>query len=151
MGVGIWIYQRYMTSWRYRELLVTNNLVLSGLYLLDSAMFARVNLAWGVPDHAFIIGTSIMEFVISTWLWMPQVVIYSYMCPKGMEAIMYALLAGCSNLGDAISQNVGAMLLDQLGCSPSGAFGESSQFANLWKASIISTMLPFGTIALIFW
>merc|ERR1719343_1808523 len=81
---------------------------------------------------------------------MPQVVIMSYFCPKGMEATMYALLAGCHNLGNTIASNCGAYMLDWLGVKPSGAVNESHQFENLWKASAVSTALPLITILLLF-
>lgn len=64
---------------------------------------------------------------------------------------MYALLAGCANLGNNIAANVGALMLHELGCSPRGAPGESDQFDNLWLAAAISTVLPALTIVLIFW
>ncbi len=46
---------------------------------------------------------------------MPGVVILSQLCPPGMEATMYALLAGCHNLGNSISANLGAYMLQLLG------------------------------------
>merc|ERR1712151_457399 len=59
---------------------------------------------------------------------------------------MYALLAGCANLGGSIAQNVGALLLIQLGCTPDGAKDESDKFKNLWIASAIATVLPLVTV-----
>merc|ERR1719386_369397 len=109
-------------------------------------MFRRLNVKMGIPDHAFVLGSSVLENIVSQWMWMPQVVIMSYLCPKGMEATMYALLAGCANLGNAVASNVGAMVLDILGCRPMGADGESAQFENLWLASAIAIVLPLGTV-----
>merc|ERR1719414_2923626 len=103
----------------------------------------------GIPDHAFVMGASAFEILISQWQWMPNVVIMSQLCPEGMEATMYALLAGCHNLGNTIASNCGAVVLQWLGCTPSGENGESAQFENLWKASLLSTLLPMLTILLI--
>merc|ERR1719446_631782 len=72
------------------------------------------------------------------------------LCPKGMEATMYALLAGAHNLGGVVSQNCGALLLQRLGVTPQGAIGESRVFENLWLASAIGTCFPLLTIALLF-
>merc|ERR1711957_6679 len=82
------------------------------------------------------------QTIILQWMWMPGVLFLSQLCPKGMEATMYALLAGCHNLGNTISSSCGALLLHRLNCSPSGSKGESAQFENLWKAAIISSVLP---------
>mmetsp|Transcript_41376 Transcript_41376/g.115026 ORF Transcript_41376/g.115026 Transcript_41376/m.115026 type:complete len:122 (-) Transcript_41376:172-537(-) len=81
---------------------------------------------------------------------MPQVVILSHMCPKGMEATMFALLAGCANLGNSVSSNCGAMLLHYMGCRPSGAKAESAQFENLWIAATVSTVLPLMAVPVLY-
>ena len=51
----------------------------------------------------------------------PGVVILSQLCPPGLEATMYALLAGCHNLGGAIASSTGAWVLQVLSVQPSGA------------------------------
>merc|ERR1719310_1389978 len=127
------------------------NIVLSLLSLTDVIMFTRLNLRFGLPDHAFVLGASVLTTVIAQWMWMPGVVILSQLCPKGMEATMYALLAGCHNLGSSIASNCGALVLEWLDCRPSGAKGESKQFENLWVASALSTVLPMLTLVLLPW
>jgi len=148
--VGIFLYQRYMSTWRYRSMLIVTNLMLSGFAMLDIMMFARVNVRFGIPDHLLVLGLSIFENIITQWQWMPQVVILSYLCPKGMEATMYALLAGCHNMGNTIASNAGALLLKELGVQPRGAIGESKEFENLWIAATVSTILPLVAILILY-
>merc|ERR1719253_2247892 len=121
------------------------------MQLPDIILFTRFNLKIGIPDHVFLLGASVAQGIIMQWQWMPQVVILSNLCPPGMEATMYALLAGSHNLGNTISANCGALLLQWLGVSPRGAVGESADFANLWKASAIAILCPLITILLLFW
>jgi len=64
---------------------------------------------------------------------------------------MYALLAGCHNLGNTIASNCGALVLEIFNCEPTGATHESEQFKNLWVASLLSTVLPTLTLVLIPW
>jgi hypothetical protein len=149
--LGIYFYNCYMTGWRYRNLLVMANVIYTVLTAIDIVMFTRVNVRWGIPDQFFVLSSGAMEHVVGQWMYMPQVVLLSYLCPKGMEATMYALLAGCANLGNNISSIVGAWLLEELNCRPSGADAESGQFENLWKAAAVSVTLPAATIVLIFW
>merc|ERR1719326_1758242 len=118
------------------------NIVLSLLSVTDVMMFTRLNVRLGLPDHAFVLGASVLTTVVGQWMWMPGVVILSQLCPKGMEATMYALLAGCHNLGNTIASNCGALVLEWVGCQPSGADNESAQFTNLWLASLLATVLP---------
>eukprot|EP00927_Polykrikos_kofoidii_P084518 TRINITY_DN8925_c0_g2_i2.p1 TRINITY_DN8925_c0_g2~~TRINITY_DN8925_c0_g2_i2.p1 ORF type:complete len:591 (-),score=93.15 TRINITY_DN8925_c0_g2_i2:70-1773(-) len=145
--VGIMIYQRYMRDWRYHKLLIVSNLLLSVMSISDVILFSRLNLRWGLPDHAFVFGSSVFQGIIAQWLWMPGVVILSQLCPSGMEATMYALLAGCHNLGNTIASNCGALVLELLGCTPSGDANEEEKFKNLWIASALSTILPLLTLA----
>jgi MFS family permease len=147
---GIFVYQRFMSGWKYRSLLICTNVVISCFAAIDIMMFARLNVKVGIPDRALVFGLSVCEGVILQWQWMPQVVILAYMCPKGMEATMYALLAGCHNLGGTIANTMGAFVLQRMNVRPSGMLAESAQFDNLWKVSTISTVLPLVAI-LVLW
>jgi len=148
--VGIITYQRFFSNWSYRTLLVVANVALSFFSLLDIVVFTRTNIKMGIGDRTFVLGSSVLAQIIYQWQWMPQVVILSYLCPKGMEATMYALLAGCHNLGNTIASSCGALLLHGLNVKPSGATAESKMFENLWVASLCSTVLPLATIVLLF-
>jgi len=147
--VGIYYYQRYTQNWRYRSLLVMSNVLPALLSLADIVLFTRLNRRLGIPDQAFVLGKEGSWAVIDKWRWMPGVVINSHLCPKGMEATMYALLAGCHNLGNRIASNAGALVLQRLGSSPSGQFNETKEFDSLWIASLLATILPLCTIVLL--
>lgn len=140
-----------MSTMKYRNLLLAANLGYSLMCLPDILLFTRLNLQIGIPDHVFVLGSSAARNIIVQWQWMPQVVILSMLCPEGMEATMYALLAGCSNLGGTIASNCGALMLETLGVSPNGSPLESEQFERLWIASAIHTMLPLVAVFALFW
>jgi len=147
--IGVCSYQRYATGWTYQQLLMFTNIVNSVLSVSDLLIFTRLNLRLGIPDHAFVIGSNVMSEIVSQWMWMPGVVILSQLCPKGMEATMYALLAGCHNLGITISSNVGAAILQWLDCQPRGDNNESEQFKNLWVGAALGIFLPMLTLVMI--
>jgi folate/biopterin transporter len=149
--VGIYAYQQYMSHWSYRNLLLTTNVTFAVLSLFDLILFTRRNVKMGIPDEAFVLSCTVLGAMINQWRWMPAVVILSHLCPKGMEAIMYALLAGCHNLGNMVAASCGAYLLEVLNCKPNGSPNESKQFENLWVASAITTALPLVTIIALFW
>merc|ERR1719502_847433 len=102
-------------------------------------MFTRLNIRLGIPDTYFVLGANVLQTIVGQWMWMPGIVILSQLCPKGMEATMYALLAGCHNLGNTIASNCGAWVLLLLGCNPTGADNETAQFDKLWLGSALST------------
>jgi hypothetical protein len=147
--VGLVTYNRYMKEWTYRSMLLFCNTVVTLLSLLDVLMYTRLNIWLGIPDVMFVLGSSVSTIVIRQWQWMPGMVVLSQLCPAGMEATMFALLAGCANIGSTIADYVGAYVLEVLHVHPTGAVGEGAQFQNLWKCSCIATMLPALTIVLI--
>mmetsp|Transcript_45660 Transcript_45660/g.82171 ORF Transcript_45660/g.82171 Transcript_45660/m.82171 type:complete len:641 (+) Transcript_45660:151-2073(+) len=147
--LALGIYTTRMKAWSFRSLLLFSNMLMTLTTLLDVATFLRLNLILGIPDTIFVLGSSVSSLVIRQWQWMPGIVLMSQLCPIGMEATMFALLAGCANVGTQVSDFVGAFILDYCRVHPTGEQGEDHQFDNLWKASLISTMLPIFTICIL--
>merc|ERR1719420_841662 len=107
-----------MKSWRYHSLFVFANLLMCGTSLLGLLVYTRYNLSIGVPDTFFVMGTMGAWAIVHMWMWIPGVVLLSQLCPKGVEATMYALLAGCHNLGLTVASYIGACMLKVLHISP---------------------------------
>lgn len=149
--LGIWIYNKQASQWSYQKMYVVGNLIITVTFFLDIIFYLRLNKKLGLSDHIFVLGSSSIQSVLTEWLWMPSVVLLSQLCPKGMEAIMYANLAGCHNLGSTIAANLGAVMLEWLEIRPNGEEGESAQFDNLWLAALISSLLPLLPVTLVPW
>jgi len=148
--ISIIIYNRYMRDWSFRNVLLVANAAFIFASLPNMALFLRWNKEWGIPDELFVLGTEAMQVIIGTWCSLPLTLMMNQLCPKGMQATSYALLAGCINLGSALSQYQGAFVLHAFGIEPRGAPHESAQFDNLWKAGLISILLPILPIVAIF-
>lgn len=149
--LGIYTYQKYASEWTFRQLLLVSNIAICILSVSDVIFFLRLNIRMGIPDHAFILGSNVFASILSQWQWMPGVVILSQLCPPGLEATMYALLAGCHNLGGTIASATGAWVLEVLEVQPSGAKDESAQFKNLWVCAALSSILPAFVLLLLPW
>ncbi|CAK9001615.1 Probable folate-biopterin transporter 3 [Durusdinium trenchii] len=149
--IGIYTYQKYASEWTFRQLLLVSNIAICILSISDVIFFLRLNVRMGIPDHAFILGSNVFASILSQWQWMPGVVILSQLCPPGLEATMYALLAGCHNLGGTIASATGAYVLQVLEVQPSGAKDESAQFQNLWVCAALSSILPAFVLLLLPW
>jgi folate/biopterin transporter len=147
--IGLWSYNKFMKEWTYPRIYLLSNLAVTVIHLFGLVLFTRTNLKWGISDKLFVLSGSVMSSLISTWMWIPGVVMLAHVCPKGLEASMYALLAGCHNLGGSVAQYSGAFMLNQLGIQPKGAIGESAQFDDLWKAGLISSLLPVISLTLL--
>ena len=147
--LGLWSYNKYTKEWRYRTLFLSTNLVLSVLNMISIFIYSRKNLDWGINDKAFVLSGSVLQSLISTWMWMPGVVLMAQLCPRGMEAAMYALLAGCHNIGGSVAQSFGAFLLERLGVNPSGKENEGATFEWLWVAALVSALMPMASLSMI--
>jgi hypothetical protein len=148
--VGLVTYNMFMTRWSYRKILVLTNLMFIFVSLPNVLFFLRWNQYLGIPDAMFVIGCEAIQVITAVWSSFPLSIIMLQLCPPGMEATVYALLAGCSNLGSSLSQYQGAFVLDLLGIKPIGAPGETHQFDNLWIAVLISILLPLIPIVFTF-
>ncbi|KAK7199253.1 putative pteridine transporter [Novymonas esmeraldas] len=81
--------------------------------VFDIIIVKRWNEYIGIPDHAmYIWGDAIVQQVIGMLAWMPMVVLLSRLCPRGSESVVYALMAGFSNLGQTTASSIGAIILE---------------------------------------
>lgn len=147
--IGMYIYSQYMRTWRFQRLFLFANSLVCCVHVTGMLVYTRWNLAVGIPDTVFVISTWGMWAIVHMWMWLPGSVLLSQLCPKGVEATMYALLAGCHNLGLATASYFGAGLLRVLHISPRGADNEGAQFDNLWLAALIQALLPMITLVLL--
>eukprot|EP00434_Breviolum_minutum_P001413 symbB.v1.2.001242.t1/scaffold63.1/size477159/13 len=108
--LGLYTYNRYSSEISYRRILIISNITFSVFHLADVVLFSRLNVKLGIPDYLFAFGNQSLGNVIFQWLWMPQVGLFSQLCPKDMEATMFALIVSCHNLGVAVSSALGAQL-----------------------------------------
>ncbi|CAJ1394346.1 unnamed protein product [Effrenium voratum] len=125
--LGLYTYNRYSSTLSYRKVIVVSNTAFSLLHMTDMVLFSRLNLRLGIPDYVFAFGNQSLGTLVYQWLWMPQVALLSQLCPKGMEATMFALVVSCHNLGVAVSSSWGSLLLERLSCNPTGAKAESEE------------------------
>lgn len=149
--VGMYLYNRYMQHWRYHGMFIFANTLLCLVHLASLMVYTRSNVALGMPDEFFVLGAWGAVGVASMWMWLPGVVMLSHLCPSGVEATMYALLAGCHNLGMSVASYLGACLLETLEVAPRGAPAEQKEFENLWVAGLVSAVLPMLTMLLLPW
>jgi hypothetical protein len=140
--LGIVIYNRTMKNWKYRSVFLINNLLFMVINLINIMVYTRWNVKVGIPDEMFILGCDAFQSIVTMWTWIPGVVLTSQLCPSGLEATMYALLAGSNNLGGSLASYLGAYLLQKLGITPAGLPDESDKFDNLWIAALISATAP---------
>merc|ERR1719341_582262 len=69
--IGVYTYQRYMSGWTYRKLLVVGNVACSLFSLTDIVIFTRLNVRLGLRDEFFVAGSAAVTDVVAQWMYMP--------------------------------------------------------------------------------
>lgn len=136
--VGIFLFQRYLKTIPFRKILGWNTVIASALGMTTLLLVTHANRALGIDDHWFSLGDSLILTVVGQITWMPVLVLSARICPKGVEATLFALLMSIWNLSGLLSHEFGAILTSWLGVT-------ESNFDKLWLLVIItnlSTLLP---------
>jgi hypothetical protein len=149
--VGVWTYIVWLHDWRLRHILLLSNLAYVIPALVNIGFLLRWNRVLGIPDWCFVLGGDALQAIFSTWAFLPCKVMMLQLCPDGLEATVYALQAGSSNLGYGLSQYMGAFMLDTLQIKPTGLPGDGQQLEMLWLAALISLGLSLLPLPLLPW
>ncbi|KAF4674359.1 hypothetical protein FOL47_009381 [Perkinsus chesapeaki] len=152
--IGVIIFTRFMSSWTYRRTYLVIIIVMVILQLGDPIIYSRVNLKIGIPDKVFVVGSTALVQVGQLLIYMPGFLMLSYMCPKNLEGMMFALLAAIQNFASLGTGSTTAYISKSLHVSPRGFPGidESAQFDNLWIVSLICILvqlIPLGFLWLL--
>ena len=136
--VGIFIFQRYLKTIPFRTILCWSTVIAASLGMTTLLLVTHTNRALGIDDHWFSLGDSLILTVVGQITWMPVLVLSARLCPKGVEATLFALLMSIWNLSGLLSHELGALLTSWLGVT-------ETNFDKLWLLVIItnlSTLLP---------
>lgn len=147
--LGITLFNMVFREWKYRSIFFLSTMLWLCVNTLSIIVYKRLNVEWGISDSFFVLGSQVFQQVIMEWNWIPGVLIMSHLCPKGLEATVFALVAGALNLGSNISNYSGAFMLQVLEVQPSGDENETAQFDNLWVCSMISAVAPCFALLLL--
>ena len=136
--VGIFLFQRYLKTVPFRKILGWNTVIAAALGMTTLLLVTHTNRALGIDDRWFSLGDSLVLTVVGQITWMPVLVLSARLCPKGVEATLFALLMSIWNLSGLLSHELGAVLTSWLGVT-------ESNFDKMWLLVIItnlSTLLP---------
>jgi folate/biopterin transporter len=136
--VGIWLFQRFLKTIPFRVIFGWSTVIATALGMTTLLLVTHANRALGIDDRWFSIGDSLILTVIGQIAYMPVLVLCARLCPRGVEATLFALLMSITNLAGLISYEGGALLTHLLGIT-------DRNFDNLWLLVVItnlSTLLP---------
>lgn len=136
--VGIGIYQRFLKTIPFRQMLGWSVVLSAALGMTSLLLVTHANRDLGLDDRLFSLGDSLILTVMGQIAFMPVLVLSARLCPPGIEATFFALLMSIWNLAGLASQELGAILTHGLGVT-------DTDFQNLWLLVLLtnlSTLLP---------
>jgi folate/biopterin transporter len=136
--VGVGIFQVYLRHIPLRPLFGWMTVISAGLGLTSLILVYHLNRAWGLDDHWFSLGDSLVLTVAGQIAFMPVLVLAARLCPPGIEATFFALLMSAFNLAGFLSQELGSLLMHALGVTESNF----SHLGLLLVITNLSTLLP---------
>ncbi|KAG2424839.1 hypothetical protein HYH02_015102 [Chlamydomonas schloesseri] len=142
---GVWLYNAAFKAVPLRSFLLWGNLLGAALQCSDLLLVARVNTLFGLDDRIFVLGGSVVTSVITNVLSMPTLVLAARLCPKGLEATMFATIMSLLNMADGVRYAGGAGLMAALGVS-SGAYDNLPLLVGICNAALL---LPLPVLALV--
>lgn len=150
LGITIFAYVFSHRSYRFSFFVLT--ILRAAASIFDLILVRRWNLLIHVPDLlVFLVGDAVIYQLVNRLSWMPVALLISQLCPRGSEAMMYALLAAMSNLGSSMATEVSVVLMGVVWPVDFSSNGEEScEFQNLWKLIVAGhIVMPLLVLPLI--
>jgi folate/biopterin transporter len=137
--LGVFLFEKKLSTQNFQRVFWITTGIKIVAAMFDIVIVKRWNEVVGIPDKVmYMCGDAIIGQVAMMLDFMPVAVLMSRMCPKGMEATMYALLAGFSNFGQSTSRSIGYMAVDWMGIVTANT---NCDFSNLPMLIFIGHML----------
>jgi folate/biopterin transporter len=116
-AAGTLLFEHSLSRRRYVWVFVVTTVAKIVASLFDIIIVTRYNVTHlGVSDKAmYLWGDTVVYNAVMMIDFMPMVVLMSRLCPPGIEAVMYALLAGYSNFGQNVARTLGEVLINAFG------------------------------------
>lgn len=141
---GVWAFQKWFKAVPFRQIFGWSTFVSALLGLTTLLLVTHANRAIGIDDRWFSLGDSLILTVAGQIAFMPVLLLSARLCPPGVEATLFALLMSVSNLGGALSSELGALLTHALGVT-------DTNFDNFWLLIVISNLSTLLPLPLLGW
>lgn len=143
--LGIFAYNHFLKEVSFKKMIFYSSLLCSAVGFASVLLVTRHNAAIGVPDSAFAVSSVFANQVIGEINIMPILVMSCTLCPKNIEASLYALMMSTLNLGNLIASQTGGLLMLLLGIT-------QDNFDYLWVMVVLVNclmLLPLPMLLLV--
>jgi len=139
---GIVLYNRVFSSVPIKDYLSRIQVTAVTLGFLPILLATRANLALNIPDQMFVLGDDVIQTVAGELAHMPILVLAAQLCPRGIEATLFALLMSALNAASFLSSSLGAWLTHILEVTDS----DFTNYAFLLLICNLSGLLPLALL-----
>ena len=112
--------------------------------MLDLVLITHANRAIGIPDTWFVFGDDVVLSILGEIAFLPSLVLAARLCPKGVEAVLFATLMSINNGAGTVGTEIGAFLTKALGVT-------ETNFDNLALLSFICNLTSLYPLLFIGW
>lgn len=141
---GVWLYNSYLKTKSIKDILFWSTVISFPLGLLDLVLITHANRAIGIPDTWFVFGDDVILSVLGEIAFLPSLVLAARLCPKGVEAVLFATLMSINNGAGTVGTEIGALLTKALGVT-------ESNFDNLALLSFVCNLTSLYPLLFIGW
>jgi hypothetical protein len=149
--IGILFFRRFLLQLSLKRLLLS--VVILSIVLSHPAM--GLIYGWyerlGMSPQLFAVADTAISGALTEIAFLPLLVLAARLCPKGIEATMFALLASIMNIGLAVSDLGGAWLVSHFGVHQAMGDmpGDYTNLATVMWIAILSSALPLPLLPLL--
>jgi len=141
---GVWLYNTYIKTKSIKDILFWSTIVSFPLGLLDLILISHANRAIGIPDTWFVLGDDVVLSALGEIAFLPTLVLAARLCPRGVEAVLFATLMSINNGASTVGTEIGALLTKSLGVT-------ETNFDNLALLSFICNLTSLYPLVFIGW
>jgi len=143
--IGVWVYQQFLRETPVKNILFWTAIVSTPIGLIQLLLIYHINREFGIPDGAFVFGDDVILAVLGKFAFLPILALAARICPRGIEAVLFATLMSIFNGASSLGTEVGAVLTNYFKVT-------ESNFDNLALLTVIcnvSSLYPLFFIKLL--
>ncbi|TFJ83010.1 hypothetical protein NSK_005698 [Nannochloropsis salina CCMP1776] len=137
-ALGAWFYRSCLMHVSWRKVLGVALVLMTGLDLVLLLTVFRINVKWGIPDLAFILGQNVLDAFLEGFRQLPLQILYLGFCPKGAEGTTLATLQTFNSLAIMTGNNLSLLALRIWPVDEPSV--EQGHWGGIWKVSLLTAL-----------
>lgn len=139
---GVWVFYKFFSQTGMRKFYTVCGVICTLVVASQLLLLFRINKRFGIPDGVFVIFDTFLVDIASEINGLPVLVLSTKICPKNIEATVFAIMIAVTNVATNISGVVGAAIVQYLGI-------QTTDFSKLWVLIVVTAIFNLTPIILV--